>query len=232
MSLASLGFRLFKRSRPSQPLGEDELAAVRQRMVDEQIVRRGIRSARVVAAMRKVERHRFLPRRQWAAAYEDHPLPIGEGQTISQPYIVALMTEALALDGGEKVLEIGTGSGYQTAVLAELAADVYSVEILSPLSRSARSVLQSMGYRNVELRVGDGSLGWSEEAPFDAILVSAAPRRVPPCLLRQLREGGRLVIPVGALRQELEVHTRKEADFQVTRLAAVRFVPLVGGRGS
>jgi len=197
-------------------------------MVDEQIARRGIRDQRVLAAMRKIERHRFVSEAQRSGAYEDHPLPVGEGQTISQPYIVALMTEALALQGDERVLEVGTGSGYQTAILAELAAEVYSVEILPRLAEQARATLEDLGYRNVHIRLGDGSEGWAEHAPYQGILVTAAPPQVPPALLEQLAEGGRLVIPVGVQSQELELHTRRPEGFRVERLAAVRFVPLVG----
>lgn len=204
------------------------MAAERQRMVDEQIARRGIRDQRVLAAMRKIERHRFVSEAQRSGAYEDHPLPVGEGQTISQPYIVALMTEALALQGDERVLEVGTGSGYQTAILAELAAEVYSVEILPRLAEQARATLEDLGYRNVHIRLGDGSEGWAEHAPYQGILVTAAPPEVPPALLEQLAEGGRLVIPVGVQSQELELHTRRPEGFRVERLAAVRFVPLVG----
>jgi len=204
------------------------LVAERQRMVDEQIARRGIRDQRVLAAMRKVERHRFVSEAQRSGAYEDHPLPVGEGQTISQPYIVALMTEALALQGDERVLEVGTGSGYQTAILAELAAEVYSVEILPRLAEQARATLEDLGYQNVHIRLGDGSEGWAEHAPYQGILVTAAPPEVPPALLEQLAEGGRLVIPVGVQSQELELHTRRPEGFRVERLAAVRFVPLVG----
>lgn len=204
------------------------MAAERQRMVDEQIARRGIRDQRVLAAMRKIERHRFVSEAQRSGAYEDHPLPVGEGQTISQPYIVALMTEALALQGDERVLEVGTGSGYQTAILAELAAEVYSVEILPRLAEQARATLEDLGYRNVHIRLGDGSEGWAEHAPYQGILVTAAPPQVPPALLEQLAEGGRLVIPVGVQSQELELHTRRPEGFRVERLAAVRFVPLVG----
>jgi len=204
------------------------LAAERQRMVDEQIARRGIRDQRVLAAMRKIERHRFVSEAQRSGAYEDHPLPVGEGQTISQPYIVALMTEALALQGDERVLEVGTGSGYQTAILAELVTEVYSVEILPRLAEQARATLEDLGYRNVHIRLGDGSEGWAEHAPYQGILVTAAPPQVPPALLEQLAEGGRLVIPVGVQSQELELHTRRPEGFRVERLAAVRFVPLVG----
>ncbi len=199
-------------------------------MVDEQIARRGIRDERVLAAMRKVERHRFVSDAQWSLAYGDHPLAVGEGQTISQPYIVALMTEALALQGGERVLEVGTGSGYQAAILAELVEEVETVEILPGLAARAGATLEELGYRNIHIRVGDGREGWAEHAPYRAILVTAAPPEVPPALIEQLDEGGRLVIPVGVLSQELELHTRKPEGPDVQRLAAVRFVPLIRSR--
>jgi protein-L-isoaspartate(D-aspartate) O-methyltransferase len=206
---------------------EDTMAARRERMVEEQIKRRGIKDKRVLRAMGQVERHRFLPHDQWPSAYGDHPLPIGEEQTISQPYIVALMTEALGLGGTEKILEVGTGCGYQTAILAELARAVYSVEILPRLARGARAILDELGYRNVQIQVGDGHLGWPEHGPYDGILVAAAPREVPAALLSQLKEVGKLVIPVGLLNQELEVHTRRGDKFRVERIASVRFVPLI-----
>jgi protein-L-isoaspartate(D-aspartate) O-methyltransferase len=195
-------------------------------MVAEQIARRDVNDERVLAAIRKVERHRFLAPHQWASAYGDHPLPIGDEQTISQPYIVALMTQALGLRGGERVLEVGTGSGYQTAILAELAGEVFSIELVPRLSERARSILDELGYDDVHLRVGDGKIGWPEHAPFDAVLVGAAPREVPEALLAQLIEGGRLVIPVGVVNQELEIHTRRKSGFSVKQLASVRFVPL------
>ena len=220
---ASLALGLF-RGNGGQP-SLVHLAAERQRMVDEQIARRGIRDKRVLVAMRKVERHRFISDAQWSLAYGDHPLPVGEGQTISQPYIVALMTEALALQGGERVLEVGTGSGYQAAILAELAEEVYTVEILPALAERAGATLTQRGYRNIHIRVGDGGDGWKEHAPYQAILVTAAPPETPPALIEQLDEGGRLVIPVGVLSQELELYTRKPEGLDVQRLAAVRFVP-------
>ncbi len=195
-------------------------------MVDEQIERRGIQDDRVLAAMRKVERHCFLPDNLWESAYRDHPLPIGEEQTISQPYIVALMSESLRLVGDERVLEVGTGSGYQTAVLAELAKEVFTVEILPGLAERARSVLETLGYRNIHILIGDGRKGWPENALYDAILVAAAPREVPEALLEQLKEEGRLVIPVGEVNQELELYTRKAGATSSERIASVRFVPL------
>jgi protein-L-isoaspartate(D-aspartate) O-methyltransferase len=229
-AFALLGlFRVFKKN-GQRPSSQEGLAAERRRMVDHQICRRGIRDPRVLEAMRKVERHRFVSDAQELVAYGDHPLPIGEGQTISQPYIVALMSEALGLEGSETVLEVGTGSGYQTAILAELAAEVFSVEIVPGLAERARSVLDAMGYRNVHIRVGDGSRGWPEHAAYHGILVTAAPPGVPAALLEQLGDGGKLVIPVGVESQELEVHTRQNEGFHVRRLAAVRFVPLLDGR--
>ncbi len=214
--------------------GEDVdivMAARRARMVEEQLVRRGIQNARVLEAMSRIERHRFVPEPHLVNAYGDFPVPIGVEQTLSQPYIVALMTEALGLDGHEKVLEIGTGCGYQTAVLAELARVVYTVEILDELSSRARETLLDLGYENIHFRVGDGRQGWPGEAPFDGILAAAAPLTVPPPLREQLSPTGRLVLPVGpAEEQELELHARDASEpegFRVRSLGAVRFVPLV-----
>jgi protein-L-isoaspartate(D-aspartate) O-methyltransferase len=196
-------------------------------MVDFQIRARGVSDPRVLAAMEKVPRHLFVPEGMRSGAYADEPLPIGEGQTISQPYIVAYMTEALELAGGERVLEIGTGSGYQTAVLAEVAREVFSVELIEPLSVRAQAVLESLGYRNVNLRVGDGSNGWPEEAPFDAIIVTAAAATVPAALEAQLGRSGTLVVPVGIDFQELVRVRRAKKGLKRERLLAVRFVPLV-----
>jgi len=205
----------------------DPLDRDRQRMVEDQIKRRGVKDERVLEAMQNVWRHLFLEKRQWDSAYGDHPLPIGEEQTISQPYIVALMTEALGLKDKARVLEVGTGSGYQTAVLAELGAEVFSLEIISSLAERARARLEEMGYANVQIRIGDGRFGWPERAPFDGILVAAAPKEVPEALRAQLKDGGRLVIPVGTLNQELEVHTRRGESFSVENLTSVRFVPFM-----
>ena len=198
-------------------------------MVETQIAARGVRDPRVLAAMRKVPRHRFVEAAQRDHAYEDHPLPIGGSQTISQPYIVALMTELLDLRPGARVLEIGTGSGYQSAVLGELAAQVYSIEILPDLARQAEETLKSLGYSNVTVRAGDGYRGWPEHAPFDGIIVTAAPERIPEPLLQQLAPGGRMVIPVGGFFQELKVF-RKEPDGRTTEkdIIPVRFVPMTG----
>jgi protein-L-isoaspartate(D-aspartate) O-methyltransferase len=201
----------------------------RARMVETQIVARGVRDPRVLAAMRKVPRHLFVDAAQRAQAYEDHPLPIAGNQTISQPYIVALMTELLELAPGERVLEIGTGSGYQSAVLAELAREVYTIEIVPELAHSAAARLKELRYDNVTVREGDGYRGWPEEAPFDAIIVTAAPERIPQPLLEQLAPGGVMVIPVGGFFQELKVF-RKSADGRVTEkdILPVRFVPMTG----
>jgi protein-L-isoaspartate(D-aspartate) O-methyltransferase len=205
----------------------EDPAAARERMVREQVEARGVTDARTLAALRKVERHLFVPPALAALAYADQPLPIGEGQTISQPYIVAVMTEAIGLRGGERVLEIGTGSGYQAAVLAEMGAHVYTVEIVPSLARTARATLARLGYRTVEVREGNGWAGWPENAPFDAIVVTAAPPTVPDALKSQLRDGGRLVIPVGDDVQELRLLTRHGSSFEQRRLLLVRFVPLV-----
>ncbi len=202
----------------------------RRRMVDEQIEAREIVDPRVLAAMRQVPRHEFVPAAERAHAYEDRPLPIGEGQTISQPYIVALMTQLAAVGPGSKVLEVGTGSGYQAAVLAACGAEVYSIEIVDALAKRAQHDLARLGIENVHVRSGDGYRGWPEVAPFDAIVVTAAAPQVPPALLSQLRIGGRLVIPVGETwqAQTLQVHTRTETGFDVHDVVPVRFVPMTG----
>lgn len=211
-----------------------DYSAMRERMVKRQIAGRGVRSEVVLKAMRKVPRERFIPRGEGPLAYDDSPLPIGDGQTISQPYIVAHMAEALELSGGEKVLEIGTGSGYAAAVLAEIAGDVYTVERIEMLAIRAKEVLDDLGYKNIHLRHGDGSLGWPEQAPFDGIMVSAGAPEIPETLKRQLKIGGRLVIPVGASKaiQDLVRVTRvEEAEFETDDLSLVRFVPLIGQEG-
>jgi len=206
----------------------DPFAEQRLRMVSEQIEARGIDDPRLLAALRAVPRHAFVPASERAHAYEDRALPIGHGQTISQPYVVALMTELAALRPGARVLEVGTGSGYQAAVLAELAGSVYTIEIVAPLARRAAAVLERLGHRSVHVRTGDGYRGWPEAAPFDAILVTAAAPRVPPALLEQLAPDGRLVIPVGGGEQALEVHHRTARGFEVERVLPVRFVPMTG----
>jgi protein-L-isoaspartate(D-aspartate) O-methyltransferase len=206
--------------------------AERLDMVRRQIAARGITDAAVLAAMRTVPRHEFVPLDLRAQAYEDRPLPIGRGQTISQPYIVAFMSELAELRGGESVLEVGTGSGYQAAVLAELCSRVYTIELVEPLLREAASTLLRLAYRNVVPRLGDRRRGWKEMAPFDAILVTAAAARgVPKDLLEQLADGGRLVAPVGEEQQTLHVIRRRGATFERRDLGAVKFVPLVGASG-
>jgi protein-L-isoaspartate(D-aspartate) O-methyltransferase len=202
-------------------------------MVRLQLETRDIRDARVLSAMRRVPRHLFVPPGSRAAAYEDHPIPIGRGQTISQPYIVAFMTEALELRGKERVLEIGTGSGYQTAILAELCAEVFTVERVPELAERARGILSELGYDNVSVRTGDGSEGWPERAPFDAIIVTAAAPEVPPMLRGQMVDNGLLVLPVGDIRgsQELVVVRRIGASTSVRTSIGCRFVPLLGRGG-
>jgi protein-L-isoaspartate(D-aspartate) O-methyltransferase len=211
------------------PVPADPFAAARNKMVDDTIVARGITDARVIAAMRKVERHRLVPPDVRDRAYDDTPLPIGFEQTISQPYAVAAMTEAAQIAPGEKVREIGTGSGYQTAVLAELGADVYSIEIVEPLAKRTHQLLARMGYDKLHLRIGDGYQGWPDAAPFHAIIVTAAPEQVPQPLLDQLAIGGRLVIPVGKQGdQDLRVFTRGKDGTTSESLFPVRFVPMTG----
>lgn len=201
----------------------------RDAMVATQVAARGVRDARVLAALRKVPRHEFVPQHLQAEAYDDGPLPIGQGQTISQPYIVALMTEAVDVQPGDRVLDVGTGSGYQAAVLAQLTPQVWSLEIVPELAQAARERLARLGYA-VEVRTGDGWAGWPEHAPFDAIVLAAAPEQVPPALLGQLAPGGRLCLPVGGSDgQELLVITREaDGSFRERRLGGVRFVPMTG----
>jgi len=204
----------------------------RSHMVEAQLVARGLTDERLLAAFRKVPRHLFIPKEFQHEAYADHPLPIGLGQTISQPYIVALMTEALRLQGHERVLEIGTGSGYQTAILAELALEVFSVERLAELIPAVRERLVALGYVNVHLTVGNGSPGWPEYAPYDAILVSAAAPDVPEPLVTQLTDHGRLVLPIGSPQAQMLVHVEKRSGaLRRKELASCVFVPLVGKYG-
>ncbi|HEV3470218.1 MAG TPA: protein-L-isoaspartate(D-aspartate) O-methyltransferase [Pyrinomonadaceae bacterium] len=205
-----------------------EYEAERRRMVEEQIRARGIADSSVLKAMRKVPRHRFVPERLRHLAYADTPLPIGLDQTISQPAIVAYMTEAADISGKEKVLEIGTGSGYQAAVLGELAKEVYTIEIIPELAEGARRVLGELGYRNVFVRAGNGYLGWPEQAPFDAIVVTAAPDEVPQALVEQLAVGGRMVIPVGTNEQEMVIIKKTSKGVTERRTIPVRFVPMTG----
>ncbi len=210
-----------------------DLGILRERMVAEQLIPRGIQDERVLEAMRRIPRHLFVPEFSRARAYADAPVSIGEGQTISQPYMAAVMTEALRLEGNEKVLEIGTGSGYQTALLCELCASVYTLERLGPLAARAEEILGSLGYRSVSFRVADGSLGWEEAAPFDRVIVTAAASRVPLPLGAQLAEGGILVAPVGdTFSQVLKVFRKRQGRLSLERdVCACVFVPLLGRFG-
>lgn len=203
-------------------------AVEREQMVAQQIESRGVSDKLVLKAMRKTPRHEFVPEDMKRYAYMDNPQPIGEKQTISQPYIVALMTELLELKGGEKVLEIGTGSGYQAAVLAEIAGEVYTIEIIESLAKSAEERLQRMGYENVTVKWGDGYQGWEEHAPFDHVIVTAAPDHVPQPLVDQLKVGGTMVIPVGDYFQELKLLTKTESGVEEKSIIPVRFVPMTG----
>ena len=200
-------------------------------MVDEQLRARGIRDPRVLDAMTRVPRHAFVPAAGRDEAYGDHPLPIGHGQTISQPYIVAFMSEALRLEPTHRVLEIGTGSGYQAAVLGELAGEVYTIEIIPELAESARKTLIENGYANVTVRTGNGYLGWPEHAPYDRIMVTAAPDAVPPALVEQLKIGGLMAIPVGTGVQELRILRRTATGLETIDTLPVRFVPMTGKPG-
>jgi protein-L-isoaspartate(D-aspartate) O-methyltransferase len=206
-----------------------DFAAQRRQMVQQQLMTRGINDARVLAAMTKVPREEFVSPESRVASYEDGPLPIGYGQTISQPYIVAFMTEQLRPKPSDRVLEVGTGSGYQAAILAELVSDVYSIEIVEPLAKNAEATLQRLGYKNVHGKIGDGYKGWPEHAPFDAITVTCAPDHVPQPLIDQLKEGGRMIIPVGSFGdQELYLLERKNGELQRRAVLPVRFVPMTG----
>ncbi|MCX5701531.1 MAG: protein-L-isoaspartate(D-aspartate) O-methyltransferase [Candidatus Omnitrophica bacterium] len=205
---------------------------LRKRMVEEQLIPRGIKNKKVIDAFYKVERHKFIPEDLRASAYADFPVPILEGQTISQPYIVALMTECLELTGQEKVLEIGTGSGYQAAILAELTKEVYSIERFESLSKNTQEILKGLGYSNIKIKVGDGTLGWPEFAPFDRIIVTAATPKVPLPLTEQLKESGKLVLPLGeSFSQVLTVIEKKKDGFESIEICGCVFVPLVGKYG-
>jgi protein-L-isoaspartate(D-aspartate) O-methyltransferase len=218
--------------RPKKELSEEFLSRKRNAMVEQQLVPRRIRDQRLLEVMRELPRHRFVPRELVSRAYEDGPLPIGEEQTISQPYIVAEMTQALGLKGGEKVLEIGTGSGYQTAILCRMSQEVVTVERLESLSRSAQAMLSALGIGNVRFRIGDGTLGAPEDAPFDRIIVTAAAPDVPTPLFAQMREGGIMVIPIGGRWEQDLVSVRKEEGMlHKEYLGGCRFVPLLGECG-
>jgi protein-L-isoaspartate(D-aspartate) O-methyltransferase len=209
-----------------------DLSKAREKMVREQLVPRGINDSRVLAAMGKIPRHLFVEEPLWGEAYNDYPMPIGERQTISQPYIVALMTQALELKGHEKVLEIGTGSGYQTAILAELSYKVYSIERIRSLFQRARRILDQLKYFNVVIKVSDGTQGWPEEAPFEALIITAASPEIPTPLLEQLAPNGRMIIPVGdRYTQTLKKITKTENGYEEKELCGVRFVSLIGEHG-
>ena len=215
---------------PSAIPSDDASAEPRLAMVSQQIEGRGVKDTAVLEVMRRVPRHKFVPANVVSAAYEDHPLPIGYGQTISQPYIVALMTEALKIKPGDKVLEIGTGSGYQAAILADLGAEVYTVEIIPELAQQAGERLRSLGYEKVQLLNADGYFGWQEHAPYDAIIVTAAPDHLPQPLISQLRDGGRLIVPIGpqGAVQTLWLFEKRGDDVEASNLGEVVFVPLTG----
>jgi protein-L-isoaspartate(D-aspartate) O-methyltransferase len=214
------------------PQGIADWDAQRTRMVELQLRARDIRDPRVLDAMREVPRHLFVPEPQRADAYGDFPVPIGYSQTISQPYIVGFMTQALQVSPNHKVLEIGTGSGYQAAILGRLGREVYTIEIVEPLAERSRALLQNLGFTNVHVRAGNGYLGWPEQAPFDRIMVTAAPAEVPPALIEQLRIGGRMAIPVGTVSQELRIMRRTEKGMETIETLPVRFVPMTGKPGS
>ena len=210
-----------------RPTPAFDFAAQRQQMVQQQLTTRGITEQRVLDAMAKVPREEFVPLESRAESYEDGPLPIGYGQTISQPYIVAFMTEQLRPKPSDRVLEVGTGSGYQAAILAELVSDVYSIEIVEPLAKSAEATLQRLGYKNVHVKIGDGYKGWPEQGPFDAIIVTCAPDKVPQPLVDQLKDGGRMVIPVGdKFAQQLYLLEKKDGQLKQSATLPVRFVPM------
>jgi len=209
---------------------EDQYALKRKQMVEQDIRGRGIKDPDVLNVMVRVPRHLFVDATYRSQAYDDHPLPIGEGQTVSQPYVVALMTEALRLRRGDRVLEIGTGSGYQTAVLAEMVKEVYTIEIRQLLASRAEKTLADLGYRNVKVKCGDGYFGWKEQAPFDAIIITATANHVPPPLIEQLKEGGRIIIPLGSTVyfQTLTLATKLKGELDIVQMGPVVFVPMTG----
>jgi protein-L-isoaspartate(D-aspartate) O-methyltransferase len=217
---------------PNEALAQaDPFSADRSRMVVDDLMARDISDPAVLKAMGKVKRHLFVDKSLWSEAYADYPLPIGDGQTISQPYIVALMTQSLKLKKGNKVLEVGTGSGYQAAILAEIVQQVYGVEIVKTLAQKAEKLLLALGYRNIKIKTGDGYRGWKEYAPFDAIIITCAVNHIPDPLIKQLREGGRIVLPLGdssSVAQRLVLGIKKGEKIELQHITGVRFVPMVG----
>jgi protein-L-isoaspartate(D-aspartate) O-methyltransferase len=227
--ILTIVFTLYiNRERVSESNPEGDFKSMREKMVETQIKGRGVKDPRVLSALLKVERDRFVPEEYINSAYSDQPLPIGEGQTISQPYIVAIMTELLELKGEEKVLEIGTGSGYQAAILGELVKEVYTIEIIETLASMAKKRLSGLGYQNIKVKAGDGYLGWPEAAPFDAIIITAAPDHIPKPLIEQLKEGGRMIVPVGTYTQELKKIIKRSGKIETTDIIPVVFVPMTG----
>lgn len=207
---------------------EDPYAEKRFEMVENQIIARGIQDRTVIEAMLRVPRHEFVSKDLRSASYNDGPLPIGNGQTISQPYIVALMTELVAPSADKKILEVGTGSGYQSAVLAETGCELYTVEIVEPLAKRARKILERLGYGNIEFKIGDGHSGWEEHSPYDGIIVTAAPGKIPEKLVEQLKPGGKMVIPVGGITQELKLIEKTDSGLEIKKVTSVRFVKMTG----
>jgi protein-L-isoaspartate(D-aspartate) O-methyltransferase len=221
---------LFLIFQPLYLIAQDPYAKKRQVMIDLDIKGRGIKDKKVLEAMGKIPRELFVDESKRSQAYADQPLPIGEGQTISQPYVVALMTEALKLKPSDRVLEIGTGSGYQAAVLAEIVKEVYTIEIRKPLAEAAARRLKDLGYKNIEVKFSDGYFGWEEHAPFDAIIITASVNHIPPPLLKQLKEGGRLILPLGntLFYQTLTLVTKQKGELKMEQLGGVVFVPMIG----
>lgn len=228
MSCVSLFFVISCTNKNSEAMTETQFTKLRNEMVKRQILARGVKDTFVINAMKKVPRHFFVLEKDRKFAYSDEARAIGEGQTISQPYIVAFMTEELHVKPGDRVLEIGTGSGYQASILAQIADTVFSIEIIEELAQSAEKRVQGLGYKNIIIKQGDGYLGWPEEAPFDAIIVTAAPSTIPPRLLEQLKVGGRMILPVGKYVQELVVISKNEGGHTMDSILPVRFVPMTG----